>query len=739
MRICEFTRCPKDEGGLTVAIKERDYLAKARTLAERLGRSKNGDSPGPKGADTRTQEPPRSSDPSKNGHKRRTKKPKRAKLDSRAGANNTHEASSEDYLDANAALAETHNLIYRDEDLDAVVRWLATCEEVAVDIETYGTAKTKDIHKKEALSFVRGRVRLIQLCSGDETYLLDAMFLSRDALARVLEELRGKPLYCHNGIFDIPRLKRLCGVDLAGEDVRDTMVLSRLVRNGRWEWKGKEGGGIYPAPYRHNIGDILARELGIEIPNEVDHRWGEPLNEDRIRYAVDDVRHLKELYGKLLEYVEEDGLQEGLDLIRSVYPAYMGMQARGVPFDKKLFEDLQKQLKNRVGELFAELEEHAPEHPEGLKWSWRNLQKVDENDPSMGSGKTGALRALSLVGVVLPDMKKHTRIGYLRDHKAPLLKYIHEYLKYATLQSNTQDWVKYSYEDGRIYPNVKFFSQETGRTAYELPPLQNFPKDDEDISLMASFRDCIRAREGHRVIKCDYSSQELRILAYVTGDEALIKALTSVAEEGKDPHLIVGEKIAGKPLKRGTEEGEKYRKMGKRANYGFAYGAGAKRYAQSVYEDTAEPISIEQAKAEQEAFRAAWPDVYKWQQEFGPRDGKDPEDWFTESFTGRRRYVGERDGTPNYCDRLNGPIQSNGADMLYKAVAKLCEADGYPGVNLLFTTHDEIVAEVPADDADLVLAWLSGRMEDAAEELLGGELATDNCVEGEEGPSWGGG
>jgi len=229
-------------------------------------------------------------------------------------------------------------------------------------------------------------------------------------------------------------------------------------------------------------------------------------------------------------------------------------------------------------------------------------------------------------------------------------------------------------------------------------------------------------------------------LAEETGDEALIKAFT----EG-DPHVIVAEKVAGHKLTPGTDEYKAYRKLGKRANYGFSYGAGAPRYAQSVYEDTSERISEDQAKKEQKAFRDAWQDVYKWQQEFGARDGKDEDDWYALSHLNRRRYVGQKkdkysgEYVPNYEERLNAPIQMKGAEMLYLALKFMLEdkAQGlFPEQEILLTTHDEIALEGPEDKE--ALEWLESRMLDAAALLMRPELSGEDCVEGDITPSWGG-
>jgi DNA polymerase I len=409
-----------------------------------------------------------------------------------------------------------------------------------------------------------------------------------------------------------------------------------------------------------------------------------------------------------------------------------------------------------VPEALARIEGCKPAHPDGedAEWSWGNNRKYepekaekafeagDQKTP-LCPGRSGALRALAEKGIILSNLRKATRIEYLRDHSegVELLEALHQYYLYSDLVSDCEGWLKYSYEDGRLYPNVNPFSQVTGRSAFSGPALQNVPKEaDEEGEI--SLRDCIRAAEGWKVVKADYAAQELRILADKTGDEDLIKAFT----EG-DPHVVVAEKVAGHKLTPGTDEYKSYRKLGKRANYGFSYGAGAPRYAQSVYEDTSERISEKQAEKEQAAFRKAWPGVYEWQKNFGARDGLDEDDWYALSHLGRRRYVGQRkdkycgEYVPNYSDRLNAPIQMDGAEMLYITLRLLRadqEAGLYPDVEILLTTHDEAALEAPEEVAEAALGWLEEKMQEAAGRLMRPELSGGDCVEGEVNQSWGG-
>jgi hypothetical protein len=650
-------------------------------------------------------------------------------------------------LGANQRLAKVFpNLIFEDHDLSRVAEWVPAQEGISLDIETYGTGRRKEERSKKALSFVKGTIRLVQLSSGGDTFTLDCALLSTDAVAGLLGALEGKHLYLHNAIFDLPRILRTFGVDLLEEDVRDTMVLSRLLRAGQWERVLANDGGTFTVVKKHNIKDVLRRELGVSIAKETDHRWEKPLTAERLYYASEDVEHLEHLYHDLLGKVEKEGLLPACNLLRKVYPLYMRQQARGVPFDTGLYEEMRGGLHEKLETLLDRLQEHAPEHPdEEGRWVWRNNNKPDAVDKYGNHvGRNGALKALAVAGTPLPDIKKSTRSAALERYsgeEAQLLKTLDEYLRYADLEGDTRGWLDLYYEDGRLYPNVKFFSQVTGRSAYSDPALQNMAKnlrlpDTEDD---VSFRRCIRAPEGHAIVKADYSAQELRILAFYAEDKDLIAAFKAQAEDGKDPHLLVGEKIAGRELKEGTPEYKSFRGAGKNSNYGFSYGAGWRRYQSVTFEKTGKWIPDDECKTQKRAYHETWRGVTSWQGAFGDRGGHEPDAWFTTSFLGRKRWVSKSSkGTPTYTDRLNGPVQAGGADQLYLALGRLLD-DPLEGVHVIITTHDEVVLEVPADGAESALAWLLSHMREAIRATIGEELATEDCVEGKVLPSWGGG
>src|SRR5215207_4898859 len=197
---------------------------------------------------------------------------------------------------------------------------------MALDIETYGKLK------RDALLYIKGRVRLIQLHSGGETWLIDCDFVEDGLVTPILEELQDKQKYLHNSLFDIPRLYRRFGV-LLDQNVHDTMLASRVARAGEWEkrkFKVIQKG--------HSLDECLERELGIEIPKDRKLKWGGPLQEEHLEYAVDDVAHLKELYETLQDILKEHGVEERYEAISSRLQDFIGAAVRGVPLDFSILQ-----------------------------------------------------------------------------------------------------------------------------------------------------------------------------------------------------------------------------------------------------------------------------------------------------------------------------------------------------------------------------------------------------------------
>jgi hypothetical protein len=109
-----------------------------------------------------------------------------------------------------------------------------------------------------------------------------------------------------------------------------------------------------------------------------------------------------------------------------------------------------------------------------------------------------------------------------------------------------------------------------------------------------------------------------------------------------------------------------------------------------------------------------------------------------------RRVVGSYDGKPKYTERLNGPIQTTGTDILKLALAKLSATkEEHPGIEVLLSVHDEVLLESPAGKkAKEAKAWLEDALRSAVDEVLGPEYVGEpgtpsDCAEAEIQDSWG--
>ena len=567
-----------------------------------------------------------------------------------------------------------------------------------------------------------------------------------ECVAAVLRGLEPehKPKYFHNSAFDVPRIHRRFGVML-DKGVLDTQIASRSARAGEWEEVQKGNKTVRPQK-KHELDECLRREGVAEIP-KVKQKWTGDLTEQHLIYAADDVRYLEELYSRLYGRIEDIGASAAYDTIADTLNIFLEAACLKVPLDIKKLEAIQEQTsleKDKAEQTLRSLAQKHASHPEGLEWVWGNTQKHTTPE---GPGRNGMNRLLSLVGVKLSSLEEQTLLDNRDAH--PIVKALYDYGKAAKIHSKYARILSdFTDECGDLCSQANVVGAVTSRVTYKDPNIQGFHK-----RTTKRYRECVRAPEGHLMVKADYEQQELRIAAFWSQDENLMSAFAN----GEDVYMRVAEKIVGEPVSRGTEQGDRARAAAKRAVLGYLYGLGPDKYRTNVYKDTGSEVSLEVAHRDREAFRSAFPGFYKWQKSYGSHKDEcnlpKPDRWETRSVRGWRRVVAGQYGRksdwmkennvpaewiPKYTDRLNGPIQSTAGDILYLTLQKLNGDFGdYPGTRFLFSVHDEIVLTAPEDIAEDVLRWLKSRMVEALEEVLCPELGGPGSVEGGGGPNWG--
>ena len=315
------------------------------------------------------------------------------------------------------------------------------------------------------------------------------------------------------------------------------------------------------------------------------------------------------------------------------------------------------------------------------------------------------------------DMPKtrRTKTGYTTDAGAlaalyaktghPFLAGLLEHRDAIKLRQTVEGLRKAVQADGRIRTTFQQTITATGRLSSTDPNLQNIPARTEEGMRI---REAFTVGRGYEcLVTADYSQIEMRIMAHLSGDEALIEAFRS----GEDLHRYVAALVHDIDVADVTAE---QRSHVKAMSYGLAYGLSTYGLAKQLGIDNAEAATL------RDAYFARFGRVHDYLEgvvEQARRDG------YTQTMFGRRRYL--PDLTSDTRQRremaeraaLNAPIQGSAADIVKKAMIDVAQSlqAAELGSRLLLQIHDELLAEVAPGEADAVEDVLRRCMGGAAE------------------------
>jgi DNA polymerase-1 len=256
---------------------------------------------------------------------------------------------------------------------------------------------------------------------------------------------------------------------------------------------------------------------------------------------------------------------------------------------------------------------------------------------------------------------------------------------------------------GRVHTSFNQAVAATGRLSSSEPNLQNIPIR---TGVGREIRRAFVADPGSVLISADYSQIELRVLAHLSGDEALIEAF----RRGDDIHAQTALKVFGPAS--GLDPHE-LRRRAKVVNYALLYGKTAFTLARDI------GVPQQAAQAFIDAYFAGFPGVRAYIDRT-LADGR--ERGVVRTMDGRRRLVPEltsRNGQIRAAAErvaVNMPIQGTAADILKRAMIAVHAAlqEAGRGARMILTVHDELLFEAPHAAADEVAALVRHHMEHAA-------------------------
>ncbi len=282
----------------------------------------------------------------------------------------------------------------------------------------------------------------------------------------------------------------------------------------------------------------------------------------------------------------------------------------------------------------------------------------------------------------------------------PIVADVLQYRQYAKLKSTYADGLlKAVSPDGRIRTSFQMTVTATGRLSSTEPNLQNIPTRTE---LGSQMRRMFVAAPGNVLVDADYSQIELRLLAHISGDEAMCRAFRS----GEDFHTLTAARVFHVEPQHVTPE---MRRRAKAVNFGVVYGISPFSLSQDI------GVTVAEAKEYMERYFQTYTGVRAYMDRIVEQARADG---YVETLMHRRRALPELKSSNHnlraFGERvaLNMPIQGTAADLMKLAMVRVERrlADEGLAAQLIMQVHDELIVECPEDEAARVQALLEEEM-----------------------------
>jgi len=417
-------------------------------------------------------------------------------------------------------------------------------------------------------------------------------------------------------------------------------------------------------------------------------------------YAAEDADLALRLYEQLTPKLNAMGLTELVERIEMPLVEVLAMmEHHGIRVDGGVLDEQRAELQSRIDELQSQIHEAA-----GKSFnvdSPKQLAEVLFSDlglPVIKRTKTGPSTDIEV-------LEKLAERDDLDERIAQVPRLIVEYRQLSKLVGTYLQALKDAIDPdtGRVHATFHQTGTATGRLSSSGPNLQNIPVR-TDIG--RQIRKAFVAPDGHRLVAADYSQIELRLLAHLSGDAALIDAFNN----DQDIHTAVASQVFGVAPDDVTSE---QRGHAKTINFGIVYGVTPYGLARRI-----EGLDVEGAKALIEDYRQRFSGIDRFLQtciEHAQTHG------YVSSMHGRRRTI-EQINAKNPQTRalgerlaINTVVQGSAADLIKAAMVNVytrIEREQQP-IRLLLQIHDELVVETPEDHADAAASLLAEEMEQA--------------------------
>jgi DNA polymerase-1 len=490
----------------------------------------------------------------------------------------------------------------------------------------------------------------------------------------------------HNLKYDLKVLSNY-GVQVVGP-LYDTMIAHYIINPDR-----RHGMDVLASNYLNYEPQPITDLIGKKGKNQGSMR-DVPLDQ-QTEYAVEDADitlQLKQYFDLELAAAENASLFQQVEL--PLVTVLSAMEQEGIQLDTAFLNKLATTLGTEIDELEARIYTQAGEtfnlaSPKQLgPILFEKLKLIDKPKKT----KTGQYATSE--DVLSGLAKDHPIVADIMNWRS-LVKLQNTYVKALPEEINPKT--------GRVHTVYNQAVAATGRLSSNQPNLQNIPiRTPRGQEVRKAF---IPRDQDHVLLAADYSQIELRIIAALSEDPAMVEAF----QKGEDIHAATAAKVFGVPL---TEVSREQRSNAKTVNFGIVYGVSAFGLSQQTN------LNRTEAKALIEAYYATYPKLRAYmadQVEFARENG------YVETVLGRRRYLKDINSQNAIVrgaaerNAVNAPIQGSAADIIKLAMINIHQrlTQENWASKLLLQVHDELVFDVPKSEVDALSAMVKNEMENA--------------------------
>jgi len=580
-----------------------------------------------------------------------------------------------------------YEMVLTTEQLDAWVQRLAEAELISFDTETDALDAMRANLVGISLAVEPGRAAYVPVghdYPGAPAQLPREQVLA--ALRPALEDPTKKKLGQH-GKYDLHVLRRH-GVNLQG--YHDDTMLESFVLNS--------------TATRHDMDSLAMRYLGYTTIKfeEVAGKGAKQISfsqvglDEACRYAAEDADVTLRLHHALQPQLQATPSLDSVyrDIEMPLVPVLTRIEANGVHID---MAELRRQSQDLGARMLA-----AQQKATELAGRTFNLDSPKQLQAVLFDELQ--LPALVKTPKGQPSTNEEALEAIAEQHELP--RVILEYRGLAKLRSTYTDKLPemINQDTGRVHTSYHQSGAATGRLSSSDPNLQNIPIRTEDGRRI---RRAFVAPPGRKILACDYSQIELRIMAHLSEDPGLVRAF----EQGVDVHRATAAEVFSRPLDEVTSN---ERRAAKAINFGLMYGMSAFGLARN--------LGIDRGQAQD--YVALYFSRYPGVRDFMERMRQQARDQgYVETLFGRRLYLNDinarNQGLRAGAERaaINAPMQGTAADIIKRAMVKVDSwlQDHGDQAKMILQVHDELVFETESSFLDTLRLKVVELMSSAAE------------------------